>query len=138
MTGPPTVGTRIRPPSAAAEGEAAVASAALAEHLGEDAAHVDEGFVGAGALVLGAVEAARLVAIEAARRHLLARRVDLAGVEAAALLGIRQDVVGLRNFLELGLGRLVAGIEGGMVLLGVLAERLSDVVVRGGPGTPNH
>ena len=91
-------------------------------------------FVAAAALVLGAAEAAGLVAIEAARRHFLAGGVDLAGVEAAALLGIRQDVVGLRDFLELGLGRLVAGIEVGMVLLGELAERLADVVVRGGPG----
>ena len=79
-------------------------------------------------------DAARLVAIEAARRHFLAGRVDLAGIEAAALLGIRQDLVGLRDFLELGLGRLVAGVEVGMVLLGELAERLADVVVGGGLG----
>src|SRR5262249_7768609 len=84
-------------------GKAAAHAAPLAEHLGEDAAHVDEGFVRTGALVLGAAEAAALVAIEAARRHFLARRVDLAGVEATALLGVGQDVVGLRDFLEFGL-----------------------------------
>ena len=105
---------------------------ALAEHLGEDAAHVDEGLMAARMLVLAAT-AARLVAIETARRHLLARAVDFARVEAPALLGIGEDVVGLPDFLELGFGRLVAGIEVGMVFLGELAERLADVVLGGGP-----
>ena len=39
------------------------------------------------------------------------------------LLRVLQDVVGLVDFLELGLGRLVAGIGIGMELLGELADR---------------
>src|SRR5918993_5872565 len=117
----------------AARARAGPAASRAAEHVGEDVAHVDKGLLAARPLILGAAEAAGMVAIEAARRRLLAGGVDLAGIEAAALLGIRQDVVGLRDLLELGLGRLVAWVEVGMMLLGELAERLADVVVRGGP-----
>jgi hypothetical protein len=85
-----------------------------------------------GALVLAA-EAARLIAIEATRRHLLPGGVDFAGIETAALLGIGQQVVGLADLLELRLGCLVAGIEVGMMFLGELTKRLADIVLRGGP-----
>src|SRR5262249_9140595 len=119
----------------AAEAVAARAAAALAEHL-EDVAHVGERFVAAATLVLEAARAARLVAIEATRRHFLAGGIDLAGVEAPALLGVGQDLVGLGDFLELGLGCLVARIEVRMMLLGELAEGLADLLVRGGPAHP--
>ena len=80
-----------------------------------------------------AATATRLVAIETARRHLLAGPVDLAGIEAPPLFGVGEDVVGLTDFLEPGFGRLVAWIEVGVMFLGELAERLADVVLGGGP-----
>src|SRR6516164_8301749 len=51
------------------------------------------------------------IPIEMMLRALGARRVDLAGVETLALLGIAQQIVSAGNFLELVFGRLVAGIE---------------------------
>src|SRR5215831_19625535 len=89
-------------------------------------------------LVLAAGETAGLVAIEAARRHFLAGGVDLAGIVATALVGIGQDLVGLRDLLEFRLGRLVSGVEVGMVLLGELAEGLADVLLRSGLRHAQH
>ncbi len=107
----------------------AAATATLAEHLGEDAAHVDERVMTGRMLILAAT-AARLIAIEAARRRFLARAVDLARIETPTLLGIGENFVGLTDLLELGFSCLVAGIEVGVMFLGELAERLADVVLR--------
>ena len=54
-------------------------------------------------------------------RPLGAGGIDLAGVEAPALVGIAEQVVGARHLLEFLLSRLVAGIEVGMQLLRQLA-----------------
>src|SRR5262245_51093839 len=48
-----------------------------------------------------------------------------------ALVAVFEDVVSLVDLLELMLGRLVAGIAVGMVLLGELAVRAFDVLDRG-------
>ena len=48
------------------------------------------------------------------------------------LLLVGEDFVGGGDVLELGLGRLVAGVAVGMVLPGELAVRLGDFVGRGG------
>ena len=125
-----TVGDRH---AAHVEAPAAMATSS-AEHLGEDAAHIDKRFVSAGPLVLAAEAAGTgLVAIKAAWRHVLPGSVDFARVEATPLLGVRKQVVGLADLLEPGLRGLVAGIEIGMVLFGERAEGLSDVVIRSSP-----
>ena len=80
--------------------------------------------------------AARVFAIVTAlRRRLLGPRgVDLAGVVAAALFRVRQQVVRRRNLLELLLGALVARIEVRMQLLGELPVGLADFLRRRGLG----
>ena len=50
------------------------------------------------------------------------------------LLGVGEDVVGVLDFLELRLGRLVAGVGVGVVLPGEPPIRLLDLVGRGVPG----
>src|SRR5207245_3996346 len=57
------------------------------------------------------------------------------GAQLVVLLplgGIAKDLVGLVNLLELGLGRLVAWIDIGMVLARQLPIRLFDFLLRGG------
>src|SRR5262249_26857188 len=122
----------------AVAGAEAEAAAALAEHFRKDATHVGEGLMAASTLVLGSTKAARLVAIEAARRNLLAGGVDLTGIVATALFGIRQDVVGLRDLLELGFGCLVAGFEVGLIFLGGLGEAFADPLIRRGLRPPQN
>jgi len=63
-------------------------------------------------------------------------RVDVVGIETnlivnLALLRVAENVVGLRENLELLLGRLVSGIYVGMVLAREFAERLADLLRRG-------
>ncbi len=50
-----------------------------------------------------------------------------------ALLTVGQDLIGFVDFLELGLGLLVAGILVGMVLNGLFAEGALEVGVGTGP-----
>src|SRR3546814_9473569 len=65
-----------------------------------------------GAVLVAAAPGAGVAAVEAALpRRLLAARVDLALVEAFALLRVAQKAVGLGDFLELLLDRLVARID---------------------------
>src|SRR5262249_667488 len=71
------------------------------------------------------------VAVVALLRAFVAGSVDLAAVEARALLGIAQKAVGGRDFLELLLGFLVAGVEVGVKLLGKRPISLLDLVRRG-------
>jgi hypothetical protein len=64
-------------------------------------------------------------------RPLGTRGVDLAAVEAGALLGVAQQVVGRRHLLELLLCLGIAGIEVGMQLLGEAAVSLLNLLLRG-------
>ena len=80
--------------------------------------------------------AARTAAAARARVSLRGRGIDIVGVEADlivdfAFLGIAENVVGFGKRLELLLGRLVPGIDVGMILARQLAERLADLVGRG-------
>ncbi len=90
------------------------------------------GIVAAGRRVLGEV------AIIVLLRPLLATGVDLAAIEAAALLGVGQKVIGRRDALEALLDIRLARIEVGMQLLGELAVRLLDRVLAVGLGDPQH
>src|SRR5215470_19387891 len=72
------------------------------------------------------------IAVEALARPLGAARVDLAAIEARALVRIGEEIVGRRHLLELLLGLLVAGVEVGMQLLRQLPIGLANVVGRGG------
>ena len=60
--------------------------------------------------------------------------VDLAEIEAPPLLGVAENVVSGGDLLEFLFGRLVAGIEVGVQLLGEVAVSLGDVLRLGGPG----
>ncbi|MEY9265298.1 hypothetical protein ABIF23_004693 [Bradyrhizobium elkanii] len=60
-------------------------------------------------------------------RPLGAISIDLAGVEALALLGIRKQIVRSRDFLEFVFGRLVARIEIRVQLLRQLSIGLLDI-----------
>jgi hypothetical protein len=55
--------------------------------------------------------------------------VDLAAIEALALLFVRQEIVGAGDLLEAGFRRLVAGVEIGMVLFGELAVSGAEFVL---------
>lgn len=68
-----------------------------------------------------------IIAIEVLLRSLGPRRVDLAGIEAFALLGIAEQIVGPRDLLEFLLGRLVTGIEIRMQLFRQLPVGLLDI-----------
>ena len=72
-----------------------------------------------------------IAAIELTLRPLGAGGVDLAPVVAAALVGVAQNVECRLGTLEAVLGRLVAGVQVRVQLLGELASRLADIVRRG-------
>src|SRR5208337_2390349 len=72
--------------------------------------------------------------VSALRRFIGARGVDLAGVVAATLFRVRQQVVGGRYLLEPLLGALVARIEVGMQLFRKLPVGLADLLGRRGLG----
>ncbi len=55
-------------------------------------------------------------------------------VVTAALLLIGEDLIGLVDLLELGLGGLVSGVEVGVVLLGQAAVSLFQLVIGGSLG----
>src|SRR5699024_9556829 len=52
-------------------------------------------------------------------------------VVAGALLLVGEHLIGLVDLLELGLGILVAGVQVGVVLLGLLPVGLLDLIVAG-------
>ena len=77
---------------------AAAARAAPAEQVGEDVRQVD--VLEAAARVVGRLRPLGVFPVEPPLRPLLAAGVDLAPVEAAALIGVLQQVVGRRGRLE--------------------------------------
>jgi len=109
-------------------------AAAAPEQIAEQIAELANILEARRRAIARAVIAAGIFAVIALLRLLLARRVDLAAVEAPALLLVADDVVGGGDRLELLLGRLVARIEVGMQLLGELAIGLGDVGLRRGLG----
>src|SRR5712692_2123661 len=91
--------------------------------------------------------ATRLIAWEAARKSSGAParagigfscgRIDIVGIKTdlvvdLALFGIAQDIVGLGDGLEFLFRRFVAGIHVGVILASKLAERLANLLGRGG------
>ena len=100
-----------------------------AQEVGEEVVPLGE--VGVAPLALVRMSgAARIFAIVPAlrRRFFGPRGVDLAGVVAASLFRVRQQVVGGRNLLEPLLGMLVARIEVRVQLLGELPVGLADIL----------
>jgi hypothetical protein len=81
-------------------------------------------------LVFVAGAAFRPLAIEGAVRPLVAGGIDLASVEALALGGVREEIVGGVDRLELRLGLFLPGVEVGVVLLGELAVGLAELLLR--------
>ena len=72
-----------------------------------------------------------------ARISLCGRRINVVGVKPDlvvnfAFLGIAEDVVGFGERFELLFGCLVPGVDVGMILARQLAERLADILRRGG------
>ena len=107
--------------------------AAAPQELGEDVVALGEIGVALGAFVRMPRAAGVFAIVAPLRRGLLgARGVDLAGVVAAPLVRVGQEVVGRRHFLEPLLGVLVAGIEVRMQFLGQLPVGLADLL--GGRG----
>src|SRR5271165_5207561 len=103
--------------------------AAAAQELGEDVVALGKVGVAFGALVRVSRAAGVLAIIAALRGRLFGPRgVDLAGVVAAALVRIGQELVGGRNLLEPLLGVLVARVEVRMQLLGELTIGLADLL----------
>src|ERR1700730_10468918 len=64
-------------------------------------------------------------------RPFRARRVDFAAIKTCALIGIAQEIIGGRNFLELFFSRLVARIEVWVQLFREAPIGLLDFVLRG-------
>ena len=84
---------------------------AASEKLGESIIRIQEIGV-AGIVRVGmSVIRRRKITIEVMLLPLRTRRIDLAVVEACALLGIGEQIVGTSGFLELLFGSLVAWIE---------------------------
>lgn len=142
-TGPRAPGTGTG--SGTRAGLAAAGTAHMAEDLVEDVFGTT-GAKAAGAeieirLAVGArcrIGAAALAAGTEAARPRLAGGIDLAAVELCAFVGIADDAIGRRDFLE-AFGRLVvAGIAVGMQFLGQLAIGLAHVFLGGAPGHTQH
>ena len=110
----------------------------LAEQIAEEIAEGADILVARGRAIARALLAAGIFAVVALLRRLLAGGVDLAAVVAAALLLVAEDAIGRRDLLELLLGRLVAGVEVRMQLLGELAIGLGDVLGLGGLGDADY
>ena len=107
---------------------AAATPGAAREEAGEQIVALTE--IGkAAAIVIGAAlgAGAGIIAIEIARRLLGAGGVDLAAIEAAALVLVADDAIGGGNILELALGILVSGIKVRMQFLGQLAIGALDL-----------
>ena len=105
--------------------------AAAAEHFLEDvlALHeIGEAAVSAVGVRFGV--RAMEIAVIALPRPLLSGGIDLAAVEAGALLGIAQEVIGHGDLLELLLRLLIAGIEVRVQLLRQLTVGFADLVLR--------
>ncbi len=116
---------------------------AFGEVVEVEAAEIEGNFLG-----VGARSAARTAALARSAESACAETaaaavgfgcsgIDVVGVEAKlvvnlALLGIAENVVGFGERLELFFRGLVAGIHVGMIFTRELAERLADVVGRGG------
>lgn len=102
-------------------------SFATSQKLGESVVRIHEigitGIIGIGTTMIRRGE----IAVVTLLRPLCTCLVDLAGVEAFALLRIAQEIIGHRDFLELFFGRLVPGIEIGVKLFRQLAVRLLDI-----------
>ena len=115
-----------------AEG-AAPPARALAEQAAEEVADIGEILEAppAAAIGVGAGPGSLEIAVEMLARALIAGGVDLAPVEAGALVLVAQEVIGGGDGLEPVLGLLVAGVEIGMQLLGELAVGLPDLVQAG-------
>ena len=106
-----------------------------AQKIGEDVVALGEVGVAAGAFVRVAGRACIFAVISAlGRRFLGPRGVDLAGVVAAALFRVRQEVVGDRNLFKPLLRMLVARVEIRVQLLGELPVGLADLLRAGGLG----
>ncbi len=125
--------------SAGASGFAPSSARAFGEVVEVEAAEVERHFLRVGARSASAwartTESTRAKA-SAAPVGLGRRGIDVVGVEPELvvnlpLLGIAEDVVGLRKRFELFLRSLVPGIHVGMILARKLAKRLADIV-RGG------
>src|SRR5579883_1974223 len=71
-------------------------------------------------------------------RPLGAAGVDLAAVEAGALVLVRQQIIGRRDLLEARLGLFVAGVEIGMMPLGELAIGGADLLLARILGDAEH
>ena len=69
------------------------------------------------------------------RRRALLERGMAETVIGGALVGVLQDLIGLAEFLEFVLGRVVAGIAVGMMFLGERA--IGDLHLLGGAGARN-
>ena len=93
----------------------------------EDAEDVPEAEVPEEVLEGGGAEAGEVLGTEG-------RMAEL--VVLGLLLGVREDLEGLVDLLELLLGLLVPGVQVGVVLPGELPEGLLDILVRGIPGNP--
>src|SRR5260370_19699412 len=114
-------------PEGAPAARAAAASRLLAEQVGEDIAEIvlgDAAFL----VVFGALRPFGVAPIGGAFRPLLAGRVDLAAIEARALLGVGEQLVGGADRLEACLRLLVPGVEVGVILLGELAVGAADLL----------
>ena len=70
------------------------------------------------------------VAIIALARPLLSGGVDLTSVEARALLGISQQIIGRGDLFEFFLRLPIAGIEVGVQLFCQLTVSLADLILR--------
>jgi hypothetical protein len=79
-----------------------------------------------------------ILAVIALLRALLAGGIDFAAVVLPPLLGIVQDGVGRRGFLELRLSRVVARIEIRVILLGELPVGLAYLIGARGLGHAEH
>src|SRR3954452_19535625 len=128
---PPRPPPHPRPPPAAAPARAA-------EQVGEDALEVRLVAEDLARAVLGPARPVREAAVELVPRPLVAGGVDLALVEARALVGVRQQVVRHRQLLEPRLRRLVARVQVRVRRLGELAVGLADLVGRGRLGHAQH
>jgi hypothetical protein len=109
--------------TAAPAGAASAAAHELAEQVLEDVRH------GRGELWAEAAPGAAAVAVEGGVAE---------AVVGGALLRILQRLVGLADFLEGVLGRLVAGVGIGVKALGQRAIGGLDLFVIGGPGDPEN
>ncbi len=121
------LGAQVGPAAGGAAARAAAPAAEAAEHFLED-------------VLEGAAEGVAAAAAEAAGTAgaALFEGGVAEAVIGGALLGVLQDVVGLVQLLELGLGVLVALVAVGVPLHGELAIGLLQVLLAGVAGDAQH